>query len=74
MNRMGFPKETALGKFLGSTLELPLICLTHSKLAPKAALAGRIDVDFASEPLGRTSDGRAVYLKDLWPSFEDGKG
>ncbi|CAJ1341721.1 unnamed protein product [Effrenium voratum] len=45
--------------------------LASPPLVVAAALAGRIDVDFASEPLGRTSDGRAVYLKDLWPSFEE---
>lgn len=32
------------------------------------ALAGRIDIDLASEPLGTDSDGKPVYLRDLWPS------
>lgn len=31
------------------------------------ALAGRVDIDLTSEPLGIGTDGRAVYLKDLWP-------
>ncbi|MEJ5298881.1 MAG: aconitate hydratase AcnA, partial [Armatimonadota bacterium] len=32
------------------------------------ALAGRIDIDLASEPLGTDSDGKPVYLRDIWPS------
>jgi aconitate hydratase len=32
------------------------------------ALAGRMDVDLTTEPLGRGSDGRPVWLKDIWPS------
>ncbi|MGH3835425.1 MAG: aconitate hydratase [Pseudonocardiaceae bacterium] len=34
------------------------------------ALAGTMDVDFASEPLGLDSDGNPVYLADIWPSPE----
>ncbi|MGA2992537.1 MAG: aconitase family protein, partial [Candidatus Korobacteraceae bacterium] len=32
------------------------------------ALAGRADWDVHQEPLGRASDGKPVYLKDIWPS------
>ncbi|MFC7338945.1 aconitate hydratase [Haloferula chungangensis] len=32
------------------------------------ALAGRVDLDLTSEPLGRDPDGNPVFLKDLWPS------
>jgi aconitate hydratase len=32
------------------------------------ALAGRIDHDFAREPLGRAPDGAPVFLRDIWPS------
>jgi aconitate hydratase len=32
------------------------------------ALAGRIDIDFESEPLGTGLDGTAVYLRDIWPA------
>ncbi|MGH7862434.1 MAG: aconitate hydratase AcnA [Candidatus Dormibacteraceae bacterium] len=35
------------------------------------ALAGNIGVDLGSDPLGRTEDGKEVYLKDLWPSPEE---
>ena len=35
------------------------------------ALAGRVDIDFETEPLGTSQDGQPVFLKDLWPSNED---
>ncbi len=35
------------------------------------ALAGRIDVDLSSEPLGTGKDGRDVYLRDVWPSLQE---
>jgi aconitate hydratase len=42
--------------------------LASPPLVVAYALAGRIDIDFASEPLGRGSDGKDVFLKDIWPS------
>jgi aconitate hydratase len=35
------------------------------------ALAGTMDFDFDTEPLGTGSDGAEVYLKDIWPAPED---
>jgi aconitate hydratase len=35
------------------------------------ALAGRVQIDFDSEPLGKTEDGADVYLKDIWPTLEE---
>ena len=35
------------------------------------ALAGRIDIDLSTEPLGVDKEGVAVFLKDLWPTQED---
>jgi aconitate hydratase len=32
------------------------------------AIAGTVDIDMASEPLGYGSDGHPVFLRDLWPS------
>ena len=32
------------------------------------ALAGRMDLDLAVEPLGTGTDGKPVFLKDIWPS------
>ncbi|HMP96931.1 MAG TPA: aconitate hydratase AcnA [Kiritimatiellia bacterium] len=31
------------------------------------ALAGRVDIDLATEPIGTGKDGQPVFLKDLWP-------
>ncbi len=33
------------------------------------ALAGRVDLDLSAEPLGQGSDGKPVFLKDIWPSL-----
>ncbi|MDT5101833.1 MAG: aconitate hydratase [Mycobacterium sp.] len=35
------------------------------------ALAGTMDFDFESEPLGQDTDGNDVFLKDIWPSQQD---
>jgi aconitate hydratase len=35
------------------------------------ALAGRVDVNLAVEPIGNGSDGRPVFLKDIWPSLQE---
>jgi aconitate hydratase len=35
------------------------------------ALAGRIDHDFATEPIGKGKDGSPVFLKDIWPSQKE---
>ncbi len=35
------------------------------------ALAGRVNIDFDSEPLGTSSAGQPVYLRELWPSNAD---
>ena len=35
------------------------------------ALAGRVDIDLASEPLGRDRQGEPVYLRDIWPSSDE---
>lgn len=32
------------------------------------ALAGRVDIDLSTEPLGNDKDGNPVFLKDLWPT------
>jgi len=35
------------------------------------ALAGTMDFDFETEPLGRDESGNDVFLKDIWPSQKD---
>jgi aconitate hydratase len=40
--------------------------LASPPLVVAYALAGRIDIDYAEEPIGQDRDGRDVFLKDLW--------
>ncbi|MBV8497932.1 MAG: aconitate hydratase AcnA, partial [Candidatus Eremiobacteraeota bacterium] len=42
--------------------------LASPPLVVAYALAGRMDVDMTTEPLGTGSDGRPVWLKEIWPS------
>ncbi|MDT5315397.1 MAG: aconitate hydratase [Mycobacterium sp.] len=35
------------------------------------ALAGTMDFDFETEPLGQDDDGNDVFLKDIWPSSQE---
>jgi aconitate hydratase len=35
------------------------------------ALAGRVDIDLSSEPIGKGNDGQPVYLRDLWPTMQE---
>jgi aconitate hydratase len=35
------------------------------------AIAGRIDIDMANDPLGKGSDGNDVYLRDIWPQLDE---
>jgi aconitate hydratase len=35
------------------------------------ALAGRVDIDMSQEPLGKGSDGRDVFLADIWPTLSE---
>ncbi|MCB9662300.1 MAG: aconitate hydratase AcnA [Sandaracinaceae bacterium] len=42
--------------------------LASPPLVVAYALAGRMDIDLATEPLGQGADGKDVFLKDVWPS------
>jgi len=35
------------------------------------AIAGRVNIDLSTEPLGQGSDGQDVYLRDVWPSLQE---
>ena len=35
------------------------------------ALAGRVNIDLMSEPIGAGRDGQPVFLKDLWPTLAE---
>ena len=44
--------------------------LASPPLVVAYALAGRVDVDFDSEPIGQGTDG-PVFLKDIWPTQDE---
>ena len=35
------------------------------------ALAGTLDIDLTSEPIGQDKDGNDVYMKDIWPTQQE---
>lgn len=45
--------------------------LASPPLVVAFALAGRIDIDFASEPLGHDAQGAGVMLSDIWPDRDE---
>jgi aconitate hydratase len=45
--------------------------LASPPLVVAYALAGRMDVDLETEPIGTGSDGQDVFLSDIWPSPEE---
>jgi aconitate hydratase len=45
--------------------------LASPPLVVAYALAGRMDVDLATEPLGQDRDGQDVFLADIWPSPDE---
>ncbi len=45
--------------------------LASPPLVVAYALAGRMDVDLATEPLGTGADGRPVLLADVWPTQKE---
>jgi aconitate hydratase len=45
-------------------LASPPLCVAY-------ALAGRMDVDLTTEPLGEDSDGNPVHLADVWPTSDE---
>jgi aconitate hydratase len=42
--------------------------LASPPLVVAYALAGSMQIDITTEPLGQGSDGKPVYLRDIWPS------
>jgi aconitate hydratase len=45
--------------------------LASPPLVVAYALAGRMDLDLYSEPLGNDPQGAPVYLKDIWPTADE---
>ena len=51
--------------------EVRMNYLASPPLVVAYALAGTMDIDLDTDSLGTGSDGRPVYLADLWPSAEE---
>ena len=45
--------------------------LASPPLVVAYALAGRMDVNLTTDPLGEDQDGQPVYLRDIWPSSHE---
>lgn len=45
-------------------LASPMLVVTY-------ALAGTMDIDLYKDPIGKSKDGKDVYMKDLWPSNDE---
>ena len=45
--------------------------LASPPLVVAYALAGTMDIDLYSEPIGTATDGSPVFLRDIWPSTEE---
>ena len=45
--------------------------LASPPLVVAYAIAGTMDIDLATEPLGYDSDGKGVFLADVWPSANE---
>lgn len=42
-------------------LASPLLVIAYT-------IAGRIDIDFETEPLGKSAEGKSIFLRDIWPT------
>lgn len=45
--------------------------LASPPLVVAFALAGTVDIDMTTQPLGQGYDGRDIYLRDIWPTPEE---
>ena len=45
--------------------------LASPPLVVAYALAGTVNIDFETEPLGKDCDGNPVFLKDIWPTRQE---
>ena len=51
-------------KIKGNFLMSPVLVIIY-------AIAGRIDIDLDSEPLGLSKDGNQIFMKDIWPDNDE---
>ena len=45
--------------------------LASPPLVVAYALAGTMDIDFESDPIGQDTEGKDVFLRDIWPSHQE---
>jgi aconitate hydratase len=45
--------------------------LASPPLVVAYSIAGTVDVDLTKDPLGKDSDGKNIYLADIWPTSEE---
>ncbi|MBX3390327.1 MAG: aconitate hydratase AcnA [Phycisphaeraceae bacterium] len=45
-------------------LASPPLCVAY-------AIAGSVAIDLATEAIGRSKDGKSIYLKDIWPTWKE---
>src|SRR5262249_28648475 len=51
--------------------EVKMNYLASPPLVVAFALAGTVDIDLTTQPLGTGSDGKPVFLRDIWPSNKE---
>jgi aconitate hydratase len=51
--------------------EVKMNYLASPPLVVAFAIAGTIDIDLTSQPLGKDKDGKDIYLKDIWPTNKE---
>ncbi len=51
--------------------EVKMNYLASPPLVVAYALAGTVDIDLTTQPLGTGSDGQPVYLRDIWPTNKE---
>ena len=51
--------------------EVKMNYLASPPLVVAYALAGTVDIDLTTQPLGTGSDGKPVFLKDIWPTNKE---
>ncbi|MGN6112308.1 MAG: aconitate hydratase AcnA [Luteimonas sp.] len=51
--------------------EVKMNYLASPPLVVAYAIAGTVDIDLSTQPLGKGSDGQDVFLRDVWPSNQE---
>ena len=55
----------------GNSPDVKMNYLASPMLVIVYALAGRMDIDLATEPIGKDKDGNDVFMADIWPTQEE---